>query len=132
MHGIDKGLNLHVKPERQKSVAMLPTDKMPAIETILPIDKGPPTELKPPIPKPRIGQRRAGIRRKDRVIMPTPTPIQTPAPPKLNHAPRAVQSLLKPMVQSKERLQPWHHLPAPLPLFKPTRHRHHIANRTQD
>ena len=60
VHVIDKGLNLHVKPERQKSVVMLPTDNT------LPIDKRPPTNIKPPIPipKPGIGQGRAGIRRK--------------------------------------------------------------------
>ena len=78
VHGIDKGLNLYVKPERQESIAMLPTDKIPPIDKTLPIDKGLPTVIKPPVPKTRIGQGRAGIRRKARIIMPTPTPIQTP------------------------------------------------------
>ena len=45
--GVDKGLNPHVKPERQKSVVMLPTDKT------LPIDKRLPTDIKPPIPIPK-------------------------------------------------------------------------------
>ena len=72
VHGIDKGLILHVKPESQKSVVTLPTDKTP------PTDKRPPTSIKLPIPipKPTIGQGRAGIRRKASVILPTPTPIQ--------------------------------------------------------
>ena len=51
--------------------------------------------------------------------MPTPMPIQTPAPAIPTPAPRAVQSLPEPVVESQERLQPQHHLPAPLPLFKP-------------
>ena len=42
VHGIEKSLDPHVKPERQKSI------KMPMEKTL-------------PIPKPRIGQGRAGI-----------------------------------------------------------------------
>ena len=68
VHGIEKSLVLHVKPERQKSVVKLP------------INKRPPTDNRLPIPKPRLGQGRAGIRRKVRVVLPTQTPIQTPAP----------------------------------------------------
>ena len=103
VHGIDKGFNLHVKSERQKSVVMLPTDKTP------PIDKR--------LPKPRIGQGRAGIRRKARVILPTPMPMQTSAPPIPTPAPRAVQSLPEPVVQLQERLQMQHQM-------------HHTANRS--
>ena len=61
IHGIEKGLVPHVKPERLKSVK-------------------PPTDKRPPIPKPRIGQGRARIRRKVRVLPPTQKPIQIPAP----------------------------------------------------
>ena len=82
VHGIDKSLNPHVKPERQNSVVTPPTNKT------LPIDKGLPMDNKPPIPKPRIGQGRAGIRRKARVIL----PIQTPAPPIPTPSPRAVST----------------------------------------
>ena len=57
-HGIGKSLVPHVKSERQKSVVKLPTDK------------------RLPIPKPRIGQGRARIRRKARVVPPTQMPIQ--------------------------------------------------------
>ena len=98
MYGVDKGLIPHVKPEHQKSVVMPPTTKMPPIDRTLPIDKGLHTVIKPPIPNPRIGQRRAGIRRKPRLIMPTQTPIQRPAPPKPTPAPKSVQSLPKPVV----------------------------------
>ena len=101
VHGIDKGLILHVKPERQKSVVILPTDKIPPIDKRLPTD----IKLPIPIPKPRIGQGRAGIRRKARVIRPKPMPIQTPAP-------KTGQSLSESVVQSKERLQPQHQLPS--------------------
>ena len=120
VHGIDKGLIPHVKPEHQISVVMPPTDKMPPVDRTLPITKGLPTVIRPPMPKPRIGQGRAGIRRKSRVIMPTPMPIQTPAPPIPTPALRAVQSLPEAVVQSQEILQSQNHLPASLPFFKPT------------
>ena len=80
VHGIEKNLVLHVKPERQKSI-VTPS-----------IDKRLPTNIRPPIPKPRLGQGRARIRRKARVVPPTPMPIQTPAP-------KTVQSLPDPVGQ---------------------------------
>ena len=49
IHGANKGLDPHVQPGKQKSFP---------IQTV---NKGTPTH---PIPKPRIGQGRAGIRRK--------------------------------------------------------------------
>ena len=107
VHGIVKGLNPHVKPERQKSVV-----------TLLP-DKRSPIVTKPPIPKPRFGQGRAGIRRKGKAILPTPTPIQTPTPIP-TPAPRAGKSLPEPVLQSQETLQLQHHIPAPLPINQPT------------
>ena len=69
--------------ERQKSVVTPP------------IDKRLPTYIKLPILKPRLGQGRAGVRRKARVILPTPIPVQKPAP-------KAVQSLPEPVVQSQD------------------------------
>ena len=60
VHGIGKSLIPHVKPERHKSVKL-------------------PTNKRPPFPKPRIGQGRAGIRRKVRVCSTLQMPIQTPA-----------------------------------------------------
>ena len=61
VHRIEKSLVPHVKPERLKSVKA-------------PMDKS------MPILKPRIGQDRAGIRRKVRVVPPLQMPIHTPAP----------------------------------------------------
>ena len=52
IHGANKGLDPHVQPGKQRSFPSLP---------IQIIDKGLPTH---PIPKSRIGQGRAGIRRK--------------------------------------------------------------------
>ena len=66
VHGIEKGLVPHIKPERIKSIK-------------LPIDS------RLPILRPRCGQGRGGIRRKSRVVLPTPTPIQTPAQKQCNH-----------------------------------------------
>ena len=86
-----------------------------------PIDQGLPTSIVPPIPKPRIGQGRAGIRRKPKVAPPTPKPIQTPVPPIPTPAPRAVQPLPEPVVQLQERTLPQHHVPAaPLLIVHPT------------
>ena len=94
VHGIEKSLVLHVKQGRLKSVK-LPTDK------------------RPPIPKPRIGQGRAGIRRKAKVVLPTQTPIQIPAP-------KAATSLPEPVIQSQETVQTEHQLPAQTPIRQPT------------
>ena len=90
VHGIEKSLVLHVKPEILKSVVKLPTDK------------------RLPIPKPRIGKGRAGIRRKARVVLPTQTPIQT-----------TVQKAA-PSSQSLETVQTEHQLPAQTPIRQPT------------
>ena len=86
-----------------------------------PIDQGLPTSIAPTVPKPRIGQGRAGIRRKPKIALPTPKPIQTPAPPMPTPAPRAVQPLPEPVVQSQERMLPQHQVPAaPLHIVHPT------------
>ena len=76
-----------------------------------PVDKGPPTH---PIPKPTIGQGRAGLKTKIRTnqYIPLPKwmlaqPIQTPTPMK-------VLSLPEPIVQSQENVQPQHHMPVSL------------------
>ena len=100
-HGIEKSLVPYVKPERLKSIVRLP------------IDKRLPTDSRLPIPKPRPGQGRARIGRKARVVPPTPTPIQTPAP-------KAVQSLLEPVEQSQGRVQPEHPVPFQTPISQPT------------
>ena len=105
VHGMDKGLIPHIKPEHQKSVVASTTHPNPPACHTRPtpltqlVDQGPPTNVMPPIPKPRIGQGRAGISRKPKVTLPIPKPIQTPAPPIPTPAPKAVQSLPEPVVQ---------------------------------
>ena len=66
VQGIDKGFSLHVKPEQPKSVIMLPTQQIQSIDNRLPTD----IKLPIPIPKPRIGQGRVGLRRKPMVTLP--------------------------------------------------------------
>ena len=61
IHGVNKGINPHVKPEGQRPLPIPPTCNIPPTNLAQPIDKGPPIQ---PIPKPRIGQGRAGLRRK--------------------------------------------------------------------
>ena len=82
VHGIEKSLVLHLKPERQKSIKL-------------------PTNKRIPIPKPRIGQDRAGIRRKLRI-----------APPLQTLAPKVTPSLPETVTQSQETVQTEHQLPA--------------------
>ena len=127
VHGVDKGLIPHIKPEHQKSVVALTTCPTPPAHHTRPthhtqpIDQGPPTNVVQSVPKPRIGQGRAGIRRKPKVTPPIPKPIQTPVPPIPAPAPRAVQSLPEPVVQLQERTLPQHHVPAaPPPIIQPT------------
>ena len=97
-----------------------PTHHTRPMHQTQPIDQRPPTNVVPPIPKPRIGQGRAGIRRKPKVTLPIPKPIQTPARPIPTPAPRAVQPLPEPVVQSQERTLLQHYVSAdPLPLVHP-------------
>ena len=116
-----KGLILHVKPEHQKSVIAPITHPIPPIcharpmHQTQPIDQGPLTSIVPTVPKPRIGQGRAGIKRKPKIALPTPKPIQTPSPPIPTPAPREVQSLPEPVVQLQERVLLWHQVPAASP-----------------
>ena len=98
IHGINKGLNPHVKPVRQRPLSMLPTHSTPPTNLAQPINKGPPTH---PIPKPRIGQGRAGIRRKIRINLYIPLPRQMLAQPIPTPAPRKAPSLPEPVVQSQ-------------------------------
>ena len=74
---------------------------IPPTSSIQPVDKGPPTH---PIPKPRIGQERARLRRKFKTQQPIPLPKQTPAQPITTHVPKAVLSLPEPIAQSQENM----------------------------
>ena len=64
IHGANKGLDPHVQPGKQRPFPSLPIQTM---------DKKQPTH---PIPRPRIGQGRAGLRRKVKVLQPISSPHQ--------------------------------------------------------
>ena len=106
IHGANKGLNPHVKPGKQRPLPSLPIHS---------VDKGPPTC---PIPKPSIGQGRAGLRRKVKTNQPIPLPQQTAACPITTHVPKTAQPLPKPITQSQVNVQP-QHIPIPLPQHQP-------------
>ena len=72
---------------------------MPPISLVQPVDQGQPTH---PIPKPRIGQGRARLRRKFKTHQPIPLPKQTSAQPIITTVPKAAPSLPEPVVQSQE------------------------------
>ena len=112
IHGVNKGINPHVKPGRQRPLPMPPTHSILPTNLTPPADKGLPTDL---IPKPRIGQGRAGLRRKIRTNQPIPLPKQMLVQPMPTPAPKDAPSLPEPIVQSQEKVQPWHHIPIPLP-----------------
>ena len=71
IYGANQGINPHVKPGRQRPLPTLPMHSIPHTNLAQPVDKGPPTHL---IPKPRIGQGRAGLRRKFRTNQPISLP----------------------------------------------------------
>ena len=83
---MDKGLNPHVKLGRQRQLSTLLMHSIPPTLLVQPVNKGQPTH---PIPKPRIGQGRAGLRRKFKTNQPIPLPIQTAAQPITTHVPKA-------------------------------------------
>ena len=112
IHGINEVLNPHVKPERQRLLPSLPTHGTPPTNLAQTVDKGLTTQ---PIPKPRIGQGRAGLRRKIRTNQPIPLPKQMFAQPIPTPAPKEALSLHEPIIQSQESVQPQHHIPIPLP-----------------
>ena len=78
IHGVNKGLDPHVQLGKQKSFP---------IQTI---DKGMPTH---PTPKPRIGQGRAGLRRKVKAPQPIASPHLLPVQPITGQDLRTVMSL---------------------------------------
>ena len=90
IHGANKGLDSHVQPGKQKSFP---------IQTI---NKGTPTH---PIPKPRIGQGRAGLRRKVKAPQPITLPHLLPAQPITEHDLRTVVPLPEPTNQLQSHVQ---------------------------
>ena len=120
IHGTNRGLDPHIKLGRQRPLPILPTHSIPPTSLTQPIDKGPPTH---PIPKPRIGQGRAGLKRKIRTNQSVPSPKWTIAQPIQTPALKEVFSLPEPIVQSHGKVQPQPHIPIPLPhhqLIDPT------------
>ena len=90
IHGANKGLDPHVQPGKQKSFP---------IQTI---NKRTPTH---PIPKPRIGQGGAGLRRKVNTLQPIPSPYQPPTQLIMKHVQKAVVPLPEPTNQSQRHVQ---------------------------
>ena len=90
IHGANKGLDPHMQPGKQKSFP---------IQTI---NKGMPTH---PIPKPRIGQGRAGLRRKVKAPQPIKSPHLLPAQPITEHDSRTVVPLPEPTNQLQSHVQ---------------------------
>ena len=125
VHSANKGLIPHVKPEKSVGVPTAhlipPTHHLRSIHHTPHTDQRPPTNTVPPLPKPRIGHGRAGIRRKTKVIQPIPKPIQMLTPPIPMPTPRTVQPLTEPVTQSQDSILPQHHVPtASQPLAQPT------------
>ena len=97
IHSANKGLNPHIKPGRQRPLPTLPMHSIPPTPLTQPVDKGLPTH---PIPKPRIGQGRAGLKRKIRTNQLIPLPKEMPAQPIQTPTPKEALSLPEPAVQS--------------------------------
>ena len=116
IHGANKGINPHIKPGRQRPLPALPMHSIPPTTVAQPVDKGLPTH---PIPKPRIGQGRAGLKRKMRTNQPIPSPTQMLAETIQTPTQKEVLSLPENTVQSQENVQPQHHVPIPLTQHQP-------------
>ena len=115
IHGVNKGINPHLKPERQRPLPTLPTQSIPPTHTTQPVDKGPPTH---PIPKPRIGQGRAGLRRKVKAPLPIASPHPLHVQPITEHNSRTTVPLPEPTNQSQSHEQS-QILPRPLSQHHP-------------
>ena len=110
IHGVNKGINPHLKPERQRPLPTLPTQSIPPTHITQPVDKGLPTH---PIPKPRIGHGRAGLRRKVKAPQPITLPHALPSQPIIEHNSKMVMPLPEPTNQLQSQVQP-QILPRPL------------------
>ena len=100
IYGANKGLDPHMQPGKQKSFP---------IQTI---NKGTPTH---PIPKPRIGQGRARLRRKVKAPQPITLPHPLPTQPITEHDLKTVVPLPEPTNQLQSHVQS-QILPRPLSL----------------
>ena len=123
VHRAKKNLIPHIKPEKSVPSAhpIPPTCHLRPIHHSPHTDQRPPTNTLPPVPKPRIGQGRAGIRRKPRVAPPIPKFIQTPTLPMPMPTPRTVLPLTEPITQSPDSTIPQPQVPTVIkPLIQPT------------
>ena len=102
VHGAGKSLDTYVRPGKQKTLPSLPIHN---------IDRRQPTH---PIPKPRIGQGTARLKRKVKMNQPMPSSQQTPAQPMVTHVPKTALSLPESIIQS--HVQPQH---IPIPFTQP-------------
>ena len=117
IHGANKGINPHIKLGRQRPLPTPPMHNIPPPNLAQPVDKGLPTH---PIPKPRIGQGKARLKRKFRTNQPIPLPTWTFAQPVQTHAPKeACCHCLSLQSNHKRNVQPQHHMPIPLPEHQP-------------
>ena len=111
VHGAKKNLNPYMKPKNSVPSAcpIPPTCHLRPIHHSPHTDQRPSTNTLPPVPKPRIGQGRAGFRRKLRVAPSIPKVIQTPTLPMPMPTPRTVLPLTEPITQSPDSTiqQPW-------------------------
>ena len=98
IHGVKKGLNPHVKLGKQRPLPSLPMHSLLPTSTVHHVDKGQPTH---PIPKPRIGQGRVGLKRKVKMNQPMPLSRQTPAQPITTHVSKTALPLPEPIAQSQ-------------------------------
>ena len=90
IHGANKGLNPHVQPGKQKSSPIQTINKETPIH---------------PTPKPRIGQGRAGLRRKVKAPQPITSPHPLPAQPMTEHDSGTVMPLPEPNNQLQSHVQ---------------------------
>ena len=102
VHGTKKGLVPHVRPEN----LVKGTFPIPPPCHLRPKHHTPQTNQEPPIPKPRVGQGRARIRRKPSVALSIPEGYQVPSPPILKPKPREIIPLNEPVTQSQGSFLP--------------------------
>ena len=103
IHGANKVLDPHVQPGKQKSFPIQTANKRMPMH---------------PIPKPRIGQGRAGLRRKVKAPQTITSPQLLPAQPITDHASRTVEPLPEPTNQLQSQVQS-QILPRPLSQHHP-------------
>ena len=115
IHCVNKGLIPHMKPEKSTKVPVacqiLPTHHLRPVHHTPPTDQRLPTSAVPLLPKPGVGQSRAGNRRKAKITLSIPKPSQIPTPPIPKPAQRTAQPLPEPVTQSQGSIVPQHHVP---------------------